>query len=158
MKLHRAVMIGLALLAMTGCNGTVSQERSGERADPVVEMLHQGVLGLTGNIDELKRHLAELREIPPAADPVVQELQGLDLAAWQLHLQQWTLQRDHLAAALDAIRRAKAAPQDKAAIGSQWAERQAQFATTLDELRTHRRQLEKKRAELEAQMLEQYFK
>ncbi|HJT18847.1 MAG TPA: hypothetical protein VJ746_00160, partial [Nitrospira sp.] len=158
MRPHCTMVIGLALLASIGCNaGTGVKERNVRPSDPVIEMLHQGVIELNGNIDELSRHIAHLREMPTVSDSRVQELQGLDLAGWQLHLQQWMVQRDHLAASLDAIQRVQDAPQDKAAVGSQWSERRAQFVKTMEELTAHRQKLEQKRIELESQVLAQYF-
>jgi hypothetical protein len=158
MKLHWTMMIGLTLLAATGCNaGSSVKERNARPSDPVIEMLHQAVIELNGNIEELTRHIAHLREMPTVSDPRVQELQGLDLAGWQLHLQQWVVQRDHLVASLDSIQRVQAAPQDKPTIASQWSDRQAQFAKTMDELTAHRQKLEQKRIELESQVLAQYF-
>jgi flagellar biosynthesis/type III secretory pathway chaperone len=159
MKFYCTMMIGLTLLIVAGCNaGTTVKERHVRPSDPVVNMLHQGLIELNGNIDELTRHIAHLREMPTVSDPRVQELQGLDLAGWQLHLQQWVVQRDHLAASLDSIQQVQAAPQDKAALGSQWSERQAQFVQTMDELTAHRKKLEQKRIEVESQVLGQYFR
>ena len=164
MKVQGLWIIGLALLAATGCHGTVrtdqvAAERHGHpRPDPVLNMLHRGVIELNESIDELKRDIAELQQLPAVSDPRVQQLQGLDLAAWQLHLQQWTVQRDRLRSAIDFIQQAQAAPQEKAAIGEQWSARQAEFMRTIEELRNQRRALEQQRADLELQVLGRYFK
>ena len=164
MKIHGMVVIGLALLAVAGCNGTVATERAAterkvqSRPDPVLDMLHRGVIELNENIDELKHHIADLQQMPVASDPRVQELQGLDLAAWQLHLQQWVVQRDHLMSSLNFIQQAQEAPQDKAAIGDRWSEHRVEFMKTVEELKTHRRKIEQKRTDVEAQVLGQYFK
>ncbi|BCA56452.1 hypothetical protein W02_35920 [Nitrospira sp. KM1] len=158
MKTHRLVMIGLALLAAAGCAGTVAKERKGQQPDAVVDMLHRGVIELNGNIDELKEHIDHLEHMPAVKDPRMQELLGLDIVAWQLHLQQWVVQRDHLLNSLASIQRVKAAPQDKATVGTEWSTRQATFVKTVEELKTHRRKLEQKRSEMESHLLEQYFK
>ena len=164
MKVHGMLIIGLALLAAAGCNGTVGTERAAterhvhQRPDPVLDMLHRGVIELNESIDELKRDIADLQQLPAVSDPQLQQLQGLDLAAWQLHLQQWVVQRDRLRSSLTFIEQAQAAPQDKAAIGNQWSERQAAFTKVIEELRTQRRTLEQQRADVEAQVLGRYFK
>ncbi len=164
MKIHCMWMIGLALLAAAGCNGTVGTERVAternvhSRPDPVLDMLHRGVIELNESIDELKRDIADLQQMPPVSDPQVQQLHGLDLAAWQLHLQQWVVQRDRLLSSLNFIQQAQAAPQDKAAIGDRWSERQAEFMKVIEELRTQRRTIEQKRSEVESQVLGRYFK
>jgi hypothetical protein len=159
MKTHDAWMIGLIFLTATACNGdTVVRESGGRHPDPVVTMLHQGVIELNESIEELKHHIDELRQLPIASDPRVQELHGLDLASWELHLQQWMVQRDRLVSSLNAIEQAHAAPQDKAAIGAQWSEGQEAYRRTIEQLRAHRRTIEQKRIDVESQVLEQYFK
>ncbi|HET9868097.1 MAG TPA: hypothetical protein VFQ06_12440 [Nitrospira sp.] len=163
MKFHGMWMIGLALMAAAGCNGTTATERMGteqnvhQRPDPVLDMLHRGVIDLNESIDELKREIAELQQLPAVSDPHMQQLYGLDLAAWQLHLQQWVVQRDRLLSSLDFIQQAQAFPQDKAAIGDRWSERQAEYLKVIEELRTQRRTIEQKRSDVESQVLRRYF-
>jgi hypothetical protein len=158
MKTHEALMISLVLLTAAGCDGrTVVKESRGQKPDPVITMLHQGVIELNGNIEELQHHIDDLKQMPIDTDPRVQELQGLDLASWELHLQQWMVQRDNLVSSLDSIQQAQTAPQDKAAIGSQWSERRAQFMKMIEELRSNRRKIEQKRTNVESQVLERYF-
>jgi hypothetical protein len=157
-NVHRPILIGLGLLAAMGCSGaTIERERPGS-VDPVVEMLHQGILELDGNIDELNRHIAELQQMPPVSDPRVQELRALDLSGWQLHLQQWILQREHLTFSVNQIQRVQANPGEKPAIGTQWTNRQQQFVKAMDDLRAQRQTLERTRLEVESQVLGRYFK
>jgi uncharacterized coiled-coil DUF342 family protein len=159
MKIHHALMLALALLAAAACNGgTIVKEAHGSKPDPIINMLHQGVIELNENIEELQQHIAELKQMPIDSDPQVQELQALDLASWQLHLQQWIVQRDNLVSSLDSIQQAQAAPQDKTAIGDQWSERRAQYMKTIEELRSNRRKIEQKRTDVESNVLGQYFK
>jgi hypothetical protein len=124
----------------------------------VVEMLHRGILDLDRNIDELNRHIADLQQMPPISDPRVHELRALDLSGWQLHQQQWILQREHLKFSVNQIQQVQANPKEKPAIWTQWTNRQQQFVTALDELRAQRQTLERKRLDVESQVLGQYFK
>jgi hypothetical protein len=159
MKTHDALIMSLVLLTAAACDGgTVVRESHGGHPDAVMAMLHQAVIELNGNIEELQHHIDDLKQMPIDADPQVQELQGLDLASWELHLQQWMVQRDNLVSSLDSIQQAQAAPQDKAAIGTQWSERRAQFMKMIEELRSNRRKIEQKRTEVESQVLERYFR
>lgn len=96
--------------------------------------------------------------MPAITDPRVQELHALDLPGWQLHQQQWVLQREHLTFAVNQIQRVRANPHEKPEILTQWTTRQQHFATALDDLRAQRRTLERKRLEVESHVLEQYFK
>jgi hypothetical protein len=158
MNTHDALMISLVILTAVACDGgTMVKETRGSKPDPVMTMLHQGVIELNENIEELQGHIAELKQMPLDSDPRVQELQGLDLASWELHLQQWILQRENMVSSLDSIQQAQATPQDKAAIGSQWSVRRAQYMKTIEELRANRRKIEQKRTEVESQVLERYF-
>jgi hypothetical protein len=151
-------MMTLVLLTASACGGgTVGKNAQGSKPDPVLTMLHEGVLQLNENIEELQGHIADLKQMPIDSDPRVQELQGLDLASWELHLQQWKLQRDNLVSTLDHIQQAQAAPQDRASIRNQWSDRRAQYLKTIEELRSNRRKMEHKRTEVESQVLERYF-
>jgi len=109
-------------------------------------MLQQGIIELNGSIEELIRHISDLQQMPPVSDPNIQELRALDLAGWELHRQQWILQRDHLMFSVNQIQRILADP------------RQQQFVKMLEELSAHRQKLERKRLEVESQVLGQYFK
>ena len=158
MKTHHAMIVSLALLTATACNGgAMVKESRAPRPDTVITMLHQGVIELNESIEELQHHITELKQMPIDSDPRVQELQGLDLASWELHLQQWMVQRDNLVSSLDSIEQAQAAPQDRTAIGDRWSERRARYMKTIEELRSNRRKIEQKRTDVESQVLERYF-
>jgi hypothetical protein len=85
-------------------------------------------------------------------------LRALDLSGWQLHLQQWILQREHLMFSVNQIQRVQANPGEKPAIWTQWTDRQQQLVKAMDDLRTQRQTLERKRFEVESQVLGRYFK
>jgi hypothetical protein len=157
MNAHWRIMIGIGLLSILGCTGPAVDSRPAQSADPVLDMLHQAIVELDGNIEELNRHIADLQQMPRSSDPNLQELFALDLDGWQLHLQQWLLQRDHLQFAVIQIQQARTNPQNKAAAESQWNARQQQFLKTFEELSMHRQQLERKRFDVESQLIGQYF-
>lgn len=156
MNVYRPLLIGLGLLAAMGCSGPTMERDGPGSGDAVVEMLQRGILELNGNIDELNHHIAELQQMP-VSDPRVHELRALDLSGWQLHLQQWILQREHLIFSVNQIQRVQANPREKPAIGTQWTNRQQQLVKALDDLRAQRQTLERKRFDVESQVLGQYF-
>ena len=159
MNTYPVLMMSLVLLTTAACEGgTLLKESRGSKPDPVINMLHEGVLQLNENIEELQGHIADLKQMPIDSDPQVQELLGLDLASWELHLQQWMVQRDNLVSTLDHIQQAQAAPQDKAAIRNQWSEQRAHYLKIIEELRSNRRKMEQKRTDVESQVLERYFR
>jgi hypothetical protein len=148
-------IIGIGLLGILGCAG--SPQSKNVSTDPVEAMLEQGITELTVHIDELSKDLQQLKQMPLPKDPLLQELQGLDLAGWQLYYQQWLLQREHLLFAAEQIRKTHAAPGEKARLREEWANRHQQFVTALNDLRTQRQELERKRLDVEAKLLERYF-
>jgi len=157
MNAHWPAIFGLGLLIVVGCTGPSIEKVPSQPTDPVLGMLYQGIAELNGSIEELNRHISDLQQMPPSSDPNIQELHALDLAGWQLHLQQWMLQRDHLQFSVNQIQRALADPREKPTAGSQWTERQQQFVKTLGELSAHRQKLERKRLDVESQVVGQYF-
>ncbi len=151
-------LAGIGLLTLMGCSGPSAILQEGHGVDPVMDMLHRGILDLEENVEELHERIAELQQLPPVPDPTVQELRALDLAGWQLHQQQWLLQRERLFLALHQIQQAQAQPPQRADLWAQWTGRQQQFLTSLEDLRAQRHALEQKRFAVESQLLERYFK
>jgi len=113
MNAHWPVIFGLGLIIVVGCTRPPIEKEPAQSTDPVLGMLYQGIAELNGSIEELNRHISDLQQMPPSSDPNFQELHALDLAGWQLHLQQWMLQRDHLQFSVNQIQRALADPREK---------------------------------------------
>ena len=157
MNVHWPVIVGLGLVIVVGCTGLPVEKEPAQSTDPVLGMLYQGIAELNGSIEELNRHISDLQQMPPSSDPNIQELHALDLAGWQLHLQQWILQRDHLQFSVNQIQRALADPRQKPEVARHWTDRQQQFVKTLEELSAHRQKLERKRFDVESQVVGRYF-
>lgn len=158
MNAHRRIMWAAILVILVACAQPTVGQRSAQSPDPVLTMLHQGIVELNGSIDELRGHIGELQQIPPVQDANIQELHGLDLAGWQLHLQQWELQRDHLLFTVNQIQRVRADAGEKPRAASEWSQRQQSFMKTLEDLSAHRQKLERKRVEVESQVVGRYFR
>lgn len=152
------MLAGLVILILVGCAGAPAIQEERHAADPVLNMLHRGILDLEENVEELNERIAELQQLAPVPDPTVQELRALDLSAWQLHQQQWMAQRERLFFAVHQIEQAEAHPSQRDDLWTQWTERQQQFLATLEDLRAQRHALERKRLTLESQLLQRYFK
>ena len=108
--------------------------------------------------EEFNERIAELQQLPPVPDLTIQELRALDLSGWQLHQQQWLIQRERLFFAVHQIEQAQVHPSQRPDLWVQWTERQQQFLTALEDLRAQRHALERKRIAVESQLLERYFK
>jgi hypothetical protein len=151
-------LAGLAILIVMGCAGAPVIQKERHTADPVLNMLHRGILDLEEDVEELNERIAQLQQLPAVPDPTVQELRALDLSGWKLHQQQWLIQRERLFLAVNQIEQAQAHPSQRADLWAQWTDRQQQFLTALENLRAQRHALERKRLDLESKLLERYFK
>jgi hypothetical protein len=158
MKAHRRLIWTVSLCIFVGCAGPSLETGTAQPPDPVVTMLHEGILELNGSIDELRGHIADLEQMPTASDPSIQELHGLDLAGWKLHLQQWMLQRDHLLYTVNQIQRVRAEAGEKPRVAGEWNDRQQEYLKTLEDLSRNRQKLERKRVEVESQVVGRYFR
>jgi hypothetical protein len=157
-RAYRQIVWSLGLFIFVGCAGPAADKGTAPSSDPVLNMLHQGIVELNGSIDELRGHIADLEQMPGVSDPNIQELHGLDLAGWKLHLQQWIVQRDHLLFTVSQIQRARADAGQKSKVAGEWNGRQQEFLKTLEELSMNRQKLERKRVEVESQVVGRYFR
>lgn len=142
-------------LGLTGCLGPSTGERSPADADPVVSMLHAGIEQLDVNIEGLTRQITDIRGLPAPPDPILQELVALDLAVWQLHRQQWVLQREHLWFTRERLLRKKAASANRQQLLTEWTQHEQRYEAALEDLRQQRHALEQTRVQLEARLIEQ---
>jgi len=148
---------GLLLMATItiGCSGTAGAERKEPSSpDPMLGMLHKGILQLTMNIDGLTKRMGELRHFPDTTDPTLRELRALDLSGWELHQQQWLIQRDHLQFAYELLQRAKASPAEKPQFLERWIKHEQEFEKVMGDFRQQRHAMEQQRLQLEAQGVE----
>jgi hypothetical protein len=152
------MLAGLGILVLVGCAGSPITQEERHQADPVVNMLHRGILDFEENVEELNERIVELQQLPAVPDPTIQELRALDLSGWQLLQQQWLVQRGRLLFAVHQIEQAEAHPSQKSDLWAQWTEQQEKFLTDLENLRAQRHALERKRLAVESQLLERYFK
>jgi len=113
---------------------------------------------LSRNIDDLNDRMADLKHMPDTPDPTIRDLRALDLAGWQLHQQQWILQREHLQFARMQLQRATDHPNEKAQLQQEWTKHEQEFEAALDDFRQQRHALEKKRLQVEAELIDRYLR
>lgn len=151
-----SIMAGVVSLGLgvAGCFGPHTGERGpADPVHPVMGMLHTGIEQLDANIEGLTRQITDIQGLPAPHDPILQELVALDLAVWQLHRQQWVLQRDHLWFIRDRLLRKQAAA-DYRQLLAEWAEHEQRYETALEDLRQQRHTLEQKRVQVETRLIE----
>jgi len=156
MKVRRPwVLVGVLAMGIAACASTSQGEHTTlGPSDPVVDLLTKGITQLNGNINALSKRMTDAQQISARTPPVLQELQALDLSGWQLHQQQWVLQRDHLVLARESLQRASAQPDQKKQLLDQWRQHQQQYVKALQELRQQRQNLENKHLDVESSLIE----
>jgi hypothetical protein len=122
--------------------------------DPVIGLLNKGITHLNVNIDGLAKRINDVQQASAGTDPVLQELQALDLSGWQLHKEQWVLQRDHLVFARDILQQASTNPGEKGQLLTKWREKRRGYLKALEDLRQQRQHLEDTHLEVEARLVE----
>ena len=154
-----AIIVSAAALLFAACSGSGSMER--RPANPtstLLSMLDQGIGQLDSNISNVKNRISDLQRLPETDDQTLRDLRAMDLAGWTLHQQQWALQRDHLIFAKQHIKNAQASPEDRPRLLKEWTIHEQQYESTLDDLRKQRHDLERKRFQVEAQLIERHLK
>ncbi len=158
MKVQRLWMCSGVLLAagIAACTSTgLTASRPVPSDDPVMGLLSRGITQLDINMNALSKRMHDVPQTAIGTDPGLQELQALDLSGWQLHRQQWVLQRDHLALARESLQRAVGHPEQKKQLLDRWREHQQLYMRALEDLRQQRRELEDKHVEVETRLIEQ---
>ncbi len=157
MKRRRLWMLVGIVLAMgvTACAGTSQANRETvPPEDPVIGLLSKGITQLNVNINALSKRMSDVQQASTGTDPALQELRALDLSGWQLHQQQWVLQRNHLVLARDLLQRAFKNQGEKERLLGEWQAHQQEYRHALAELRLQRQSLENKHVEVEARLVE----
>ena len=149
------VILGcMMMLGLVGCEGPKQTIRDpGSLEDPVTSLLSKGIAHLDMNINALSKRMDDVQKASARTDPALQELQALDLSGWQLHQQQWVLQRNHLILARDLIQQTKS-ESGKGPLLDQWRKHRQEYARALEELRQQRQELERKHLEVEGRLIE----
>ena len=145
----------LFAISVAACVGSSTLSREADApGDPVIGLLNKGITHLNLSISALSRRIDEVQQASPGTDPLLQEMQALDLSGWQLHRQQWVLQRDHLVFGRDMLAKAGTNQDQNHRIMDQWHQHWKQYVTALEELRLQRHNLENKHLDVEARLIE----
>jgi hypothetical protein len=150
------LLVGLVLamsVAACACTSQIDREPVSSR-DPLVSLLRKGIAQLNINIDALSNRMSDVRKASARTDPALQELQALDLSGWQLHQQQWVLQRNHLVLARDLLQQASKNESEKRQLQATWRKHRQEYVQAIEELRQQRQNLESQHVEVEARLIE----
>lgn len=153
---RRWMLVGIVLaISVAGCTGTSQVNRDPVPPDdPVIGLLSKGIMQLNVNINALSKRMNDVQQAPAGTDPMLQELQALDLSGWQLHQQQWVVQRDHLALARDLLQRVYRSQGEKERLLDEWRKHQQEYVQAIEALRRQRQILENKHLDVEARLVE----
>lgn len=152
----------LVFLAAQGCasmsESAPAKAQPAHPADPMLDMLNAHLNQLDASLAGLSKRLASMKEQPEHEDPIIREIRALDLAGWEMHRQQWLLQRDHLRFAERQLQLVKEHPEQKAQLHDEWVRKEREFEAALESFRKQRHELEQKRLQAEAQLVEQHLR
>lgn len=156
------VIGALVFLTAHGCaslsESSPAPAKPAHPADPMLDMLNAHLNQLETSLNGLDKRLAAMKAQPEHEDPIFREIRALDLAGWDLHRQQWMLQRDHLRFAQRQLQRVKEHPEQKARIHDEWVQGEKEFEAAMENFRKQRHDLEHKRLQAEAQLIEQHLR
>lgn len=151
----KVVVLGSLLLSLVACTGpTVTERKADSSGNPALGLINRDIMRLGINIEGIKKRMAEMQALPASSDPTQRELRALDLSTSQLHQQQWILQRDHLLFAKEQLKRASESQAAKQQLLEEWRQREQQYEKAIEELRQQRMALERKRVQVEGQLVE----
>ncbi len=155
-----AVVGAVIVLVVQGCASVpgAGPAQPAHPADPMLGMLHAHLSQLESNLAGLSKRIATLKEVADHEDPIIREIRALDIAGWEMHQQQWLLQRDHLRYAEQQLQRVKEHPEQKAQVLEDWTKHEREFETALENFRAQRHELERKRLQAEARLIERHFR
>ena len=125
--------------------------------ETMIGMLDQHLAELSTSIEGLNHRMDHLKNMPDTPDPSIRELRALDMAGWELHQQQWVLQREHLTYARTQLGRVLESPGEKAQIHEDWTKHVQKFEAAMEDFRQQRHTLEQKRLKVESQVIDQFF-
>lgn len=155
-----AVVGAVIVLAVEGCAGASGDgpAQPVHQADPILGMLNTHLNRLESDLAGLSKRIAMLKAVPEHEDPIIREIRALDIAGWELHRQQWLIQRDYLRYAERQLQRVQEHPEQKAQILEEWTEHEREFETVLGHFREQRHELERRRLQAEARLIERHFR
>lgn len=102
----------------------------------------------------LSKRMNDIQQASPGSDPVLQELQALDLSGRQLHQPLWVLQRGHLVLTRDTPQQSQGSREEQAQPRNQWQPHRRQHVKALEDIRRQRHQLEGQHLDVEARLIE----
>ncbi|GJL67598.1 MAG: hypothetical protein NPIRA06_02330 [Nitrospirales bacterium] len=112
---------------------------------------------LTINLDDIRKRIDFLQNLPVTHDKVIQELRALDLQGWTLHLEQWELQLEHLQFTKTMLRKVQGISGEPHELRAAWRLHEGQYRTSLEGYRRQRDTIEERRLITEGRMFERYL-
>jgi hypothetical protein len=156
MKQARTLLVfcAWAILA-SGCAATGGKETWVDGPpDAAVEMQEKNIALLTNYIDILNARLAESKDSPVPADPLLAQIRESDLAGVQIKLELISLLRSHAQYAREKLLEAKADPGRKPKILQEYRKRRAEDRAKMEVLDQRQDEQERKRMDLGLKLIE----
>ncbi|MDT3776755.1 hypothetical protein PJI16_04175 [Nitrospira sp. MA-1] len=124
----------------------------------ILSDIERQIAELTINIKKISDRIQFLHEVPDSKDPLIQEVRSLDLRGWELHQEQWKVQRDGLKFTEEILRKVQDHPEEKPEALQAWLDRLKEFKERMNDYRQQRAGIEVLRIETEVKLIEQYLR
>lgn len=151
------VLLVILTVILTGMGTGLALSEEIRPLQSILSDVERHIGELTINLDDVKKRIAFLHNLPATNDPVILELRALDLQGWTLHLEQWKLQLEHLRFAETMLRQVKGLPGEQHELKAAWRTHESQYRTSLEGYRRQRDTIEERRLITEGHMLERYL-
>ena len=156
MKIHGKVFLLAAVIVLAmGCAGTTVKETGGASAqDPVMETQKKNIEQLNNLIAGITERIAELKSTPNSPDPIVEEIRQTDLAGMKLRKKQLVFLLNHCQYTVKILDQHKQNPREEQQAQEKWEAHRQQLLSGLDAFDKKEDALERKRIQLEMQLIE----
>lgn len=152
-------VFALVLFLIMGFIGTsLATAQEMHPLSSIITDIEHHIAELTLNIEKISDRMKFLHDVPTSNDPLIQEVQNLDLRGWELHQEQWKLQLDQLRLTEELLRRVHTHPEEKSGALQTWLSQIEQFKAAMNDYRQQRAEIEVLRIDTEVKLIEQYLR
>ena len=156
-RFPKTAVCGIVLTLSVGVS-SLSLGASDIRPLPmIIADLERHIAELQLNISKVENRMTHLQGASPSTDPLIQQLQALDIQGWTLHEEQWKYQLQHLRRAEEFLRSVSEEGEGKPALLKRWEKHRQQYEDHLKAYRNQRHRIEEERLRVEGKMIGRYF-
>jgi len=151
------VVLSTVIMLAAGCAGLTMQEKEvTPSSDPAIATQEKNIKRLNDSIVSIDGHIAQLKSAPTSPDSVIQSIRKNQLAGMKIRKELLTLLLDHCKFSLSLLEKQNSSqdPSLQKQIMEEWEKHEQKLYSKLNELDQKEDALERKRVEMEMQLIE----